>query len=103
MITNDTNPIFLEPILLSLRSKIEIKINFEIKMKKLDRFQNDSKKFVRRSVKRLIEKKMREGFVKKVRFEVNNVSRKLLDFSYLSSRTLVSLIFRRRRRASNGG
>lgn len=103
MITNDTNPIFLESILLSLRSKIEIKINFEIKMKKLDRFQNDSKKFVRRSVKRLIEKKMREGFVKKVRFEVNNVSRKLLDFSYLSSRTLVSLIFRRRRRASNGG
>lgn len=103
MITNDTNPIFLEPILLSLRSKIEIKINFEIKMKKLDRFQNDSKKFVRRSVKRLIEKKMREGFVKKVRFEVNNVSRKLLDFSYLSSRTLVSLISQRRRRASNGG
>lgn len=103
MITNDTNPIFLESILLSLRSKIEIKINFEIKMKKLDRFQNDSKKFVRRSVKRLIEKKMREGFVKKVRFEVNNVSRKLLDFSYLSSRTLVSLISQRRRRASNGG
>lgn len=103
MITNDTNPIFLEPILLSLRSKIEIKINFEIKMKKLDRFQNDSKKFVRRSVKRLIEKKMREGFVKKVRFEVNNVSRKLLDFSYLSSRTLVSLISQRRRRASNAG
>lgn len=103
MITNDTNPIFLEPILLSLRSKIEIKINFEIKMKKLDRFQNDSKKFVRRPVKRLIEEKMREGFVKKVRFEVNNVSRKLLDFSYLSSRTLVSLISQRRRRASNGG
>lgn len=103
MITNDTNPIFLEPILLSLRSKIEIKINFEIKMKKLDRFQNDSKKFVRRPVKRLIEEKMREGFVKKVRFEVNNVSRKLLDFSYLGSRTLVSLIFRRRRRASNAG
>lgn len=103
MITNDTNPIFLESILLSLRSKIEIKINFEIKMKKLDRFQNDSKKFVRRSVKRLIEKKMREGFVKKVRFEVNNVSRKLLDFSYLSSRTLVSLISQRRRRASNAG